>query len=766
MTASLETHIENLKTALSELRATGENGFEGLIAVALYAITGIPFRLASSGYQRGVDGKAVFEGAIAFEGKLYTNDLPRTDVLSKIPDLVRHNDHADLVWILGATCVVPTQLADDLRADGARAGISVLILDWLPSDFPRLAVALAMGGNTVEDFLRTNIQSNNVTQAIEALATIRTNTAFPRHEQAIRKELDASAMGTAMAEKANIKWFDETLSEKALARSNLGQTLAPKDATITVLERPDLVSTLSPYFTDNKGGSAICVHGEEGCGKSWIIIQSWLAQSDKPILIFATPDDFLEPATQEGIEGRLIAKLIAQTGGIESEESITRWRRRLNAWMDTDRPLRPRLILVIDGINQRPDQAWGRIIDNVATYLSRRGGRVIFSTRTHYFNTRIRRALISQAREVSVPKWTANERDEILRRHNVPLNRLNLSVAEFLRNPRILSIALEVFGSDVTTFEELSVERLLFEHIITGVKEDFGEDPADFIAHLRAQAEALYKRATTQTRDDLYIFESDVPAVADGRFYHAVPNEAQKYQLRDEGLILALGLSIIENLRKAERNNRNLEDALGVVLEPIAALDKTAEAVIAAITVCTADDNEYSPTIARALIKGFVELQNPPSHSFATLISFAKARPLALADVLRDLSLQGGHQPNFDWIQAALVEAAKSSAIWSQITEEIKGWLRAYSLSPERRMNYQSGHHPQDKVEMERTKRQEEISAKLEALSLAEKARQSRLVSMEGNIDSLSRLALLLLAGKNLESFADCLLYTSDAADE
>jgi hypothetical protein len=649
MASSLETHIENLSAALSELKPTGENGFEGMMAVTLDVVTGIPFRLASSGYQRGVDGKAAFEGAVAFEGKLYTNDLPRKDVLSKIPDLVRHNDHADLVWVLGATCIVPAQLADDLRADGAKEGVSVLVLDWVPSDFPRLAVALAMGGDKVEAFLRANLKSADAPKkAAKALAAIRADTAFPRHKQAIREELDAPDIAMAMAEKANVKWFGETTSNKALARSELGQPLAPNDAAVTALGRDDLVNFLSPYFTDSPDESVICVHGEEGCGKSWIVIQSWLAQSDKPILVFATPDDFAEAATQDNIEARLIAKLIVQTGDIESKESIVRWRRRLRAWKYTDKPSRPRLVLVIDGINQRPERTWGRIIDNVATYANQRGGRVVFSARTHYYNTRVKRAMNSEVKEVIVPKWSPAERDEILKQLKVPLNTLNPSVAEFLRNPRILSIALEVFGDDVAAFDELSVDRLLFEHIMAGVKEDFGDHPNDFIAHLRAQAQKLSERATAQVRDDLRIFETDVPAITEGRFYSAVPGEPQKYELRDEGLTLALGLGIIENLRKAERNDRSLDDDLKEVLEPIEALDKTAEAVTTAITVCAADDDEYSPAIARALIKGFVELQNPPSDSLAALVSFAKARPLALAETARDLSMQGGHQPNFD----------------------------------------------------------------------------------------------------------------------
>lgn len=758
MPASLQTPFKNLSTALSELKATGEKGFEGLIAIALYAITSIPFRLASSGYQRGVDGKAAFEDAVAFEGKLYTNELPRKDVLSKIPDLVRHNDHADLVWVLGATCTVPAQLADDLRADGAKDGVSVLILDWVPSDFPRLAVALAMGGDKVEDFLKDNLKSADAPKkAAAALAAIRADTAFPRHERAIRKELDAPGIATTTAEKANAKWFGETLSSKALARGELGQPLAPNDAAITVLGRDDLVNALSPYFIDSPGEDVICVHGEEGCGKSWIVIQSWLAQSDKPILVFATPDDFSEAATQEDIDARLIAKLIAQTGDVESKESIVRWRRRLKAWKDSDKPSRPRLILVIDGINQRPGRAWGRIIDNVATYVSQRGGRVIFSARTHYFNMRVKRALNSAVEEIIVPKWSATERDEILKRHKVPLNKLNPSVAEFLRNPRILSIAVEVFGGDVAAFEDLSVERLLFEHIMVGVKEDFGEHPSDFIAHLRAQAKELSERVTDQVRDDLRIFESDVPAVAEGRFYREMPGEPHKYELRDEGLILALGLSIIETLRKAERNNRSLDDALKGVLEPIEALDKTAEAVTAATTVCAADDDEYSPAIAHALIMGFAELQNPPSDSLAALVSFARARPLTLAETARDLTLQGGHQPNSDWIQAALVKASKSSAVWSAIAEEVERWLRAYSLSPERRMHHHARHNPQTKVEHDRAKWQAEIDDKLAALIPAERTRQDRLAITEGNLDALSRLALILLAGKELEPFANAL---------
>lgn len=749
------THVENLRNALLTLKPTGEDGFEGLIGEALEGITSIPFRLASSGYQRGIDGKAAFEGAVAFEGKLYTNKLPRADVLSKIPDLVRHNDHADLVWVLGATCEVPSQLADDLRADGAQQGISVLILDWTPSDFPRLAVALAIAGIKTEAFLKANLDNQVLSVVLAALDAIRSDAQFPHHEESISRSLDASGMATAMAEKANSIWFEETVSQKAIARIELGQPLAPRDRAVTVLARNNLVIKLRTYLSNMDEDNIVCVHGEEGCGKSWIVLQSWLAQSDKPLLVFLTPDDFSEVTTQDSIEILLIKKLVAQTGDVKSDKSTIRWRRRLKAWKADDKPARPRFVFVFDGINQRPGRKWGKTVDNVATYVNQRGGRIVLTARTHYFNTRVKKALTYPVKEVVVPKWDADERNSILRKHRVPLNKLNPSVAEFLRNPRILSIALEVFGDDVAIFEELSIDRLLFEHIMAGIREDFGDDPIEFITHLRGQAQELLNRATNQVRDDLSIFDNDVPAVAEGRFYCAVTGEPQKYELRNEGLTLAFGFSIIENLRKAKRNNRSLDDALKEVLEPIEALDKTAEAVKAAITVCAADDDEYSPEIVQALIKGFAELQNPPPDSLDALVSLARERPLDIAKAARNLCLHSSHQPNFDWIQAALVQAAQSNAVWDSLAQEVRDWLRAYSLAVERRMHRHVRRDPQDKVEEEREKLQAEIDDKLAALSSAEKTRQSRLLKAEGDLDALSGLALILLAGKKLAPFAN-----------
>ena len=70
-------HLDILKAALLSLPATGNTGFEGLIGKILYDITGIPFRLAGSGSQFGIDGKAAYDtDTISYEGKRYKGKIP------------------------------------------------------------------------------------------------------------------------------------------------------------------------------------------------------------------------------------------------------------------------------------------------------------------------------------------------------------------------------------------------------------------------------------------------------------------------------------------------------------------------------------------------------------------------------------------------------------------------------------------------------------------------------------------------------------------
>lgn len=754
-------HISNLKSALLSLPATGEAGFEGLIGETLSEISGVPFRLASSGSQFGIDGESAFKGdAICFECKRYKDKVHRNEVISKIAEL-SINDTETEIWVLGATSQIKNQLANDARRLGVKEGIAILILDWSEIDLPSLAVALAMGGMRVQEFLKSNIKDKKALQkSISALKVVRNTQDFAIRSEQIGAQCNEPAVGLAIAQKANVDWLNNAFSNRNRARIIFGQPLSPSDKnTASVLQRKSLIDNLYPYLTSTLNEGVVFILGGEGYGKSWIVAQSWLTLEYKPLMLFISSDDFSENAGQNDVDELIISQLIKQTGDDVTETTWKRWRRRLSKWKSRPATDCPRLIVVIDGINQRPKSNWARIIGRISNELNQLGGHLIITARTPYFQARIKGGLTVQFTEVHVPEWSEKERDEILISHGIKPLDLYQAVARSLRNPRLLGIALELLDkADITNFEELSVSRLLFEHMRMSERDaPIPQSAQEFARQLQKHAQEIISRVQSNQHDDLNIFDDNIEAVADGRFFQAVDGDPTRYSLKDDGLTLALSFCLIDRLRKAQRNDRNIDDELVAILEPIAALDNTADVILAALTVTTIDER-YERNIASVLIKGFATLQNPDQTQFPTFSGLAKKRPQGFMDAARVLSLSGGHQPNFDWIQGALTVAGRNSCSWQEMIYEVHSWLSVYSLSPERGTFFYPSCELQDKVKEEREKNKKKIKEKLHALSAVEQGILNNLQKENGDLSNLSHLAILLLAGKSLAPFAKSFL--------
>lgn len=547
-------------------------------------------------------------------------------------------------------------------------------------------------------------------------------------------------------------------SDQRRARNQFGQPLSPGDiSSIKTLTRLALINELQPYLAESPNEKVVFVLGGEGCGKSWIVAQSWLELDQKPLMIILTPEALNESAAQNDINELLIIKLIEQTDNELTDVKRKFWQRNLNQWRRNPAVSVPRLIITIDGINQKPNFDWGRIIDNVAAALEKIGGRLIITSRTHYFRDRVEKRSTVPRIEINVPEWTLSERDKILTNYGIRPTTLHAAVAKSLLNPRLLGITVELFHRDkIAALEELSVSRLLFEHIrATEINAPTPQPAVAFVRQLREHAQKILKRKQQSQRDDLNIFETDTLAVADGRFFQPVEGDPEKYQLMDDGLTLALGFSVVDILRSAKRNNHDLDVTLTTLLEPISALDSSADVVLAALTVTIVDDDQYIPDIAVALIKGFVELQNPDQTKFPPFAGLTKRKPLAFMNAAHDLCLGGAEQHNFDWVKFSIIEASKVTRIWPEIASQIELWLSAYSSSPELGMRSHHSRESNEQVQAVLDQNQQVIDEKVAALSDDERNILNRLHQKDGDINALTRFGLFVLAGKPLAPFAD-----------
>ena len=748
-----------LRNALLDLPSSGPNGFEGLLAKVFTKLLGVPFRLAKSGSQFGVDGKTSDPTfPVAFEAKRYRDDVPSTEVLNKIGALAIRKDPVEL-WILGTTGIVASQVTDDLDALATIHGFATLILDWQPAA-PRLAAILAEAHAEVGEFLNQNVPTAGLAaRAIAELRILSGHADLAEITHSVLCQLRAASVATPMARDANRRWLVETLSNRIKAKSRLGQVLTPLDATGSpVLTRSHLREQLEAALEGPPESRLVAVLGEEGNGKSWLAIEACVELATAPLVVVFSPEEFV--TIPEGVNWNEVIgkKLITQT-----EESVTgiseaRWRRRFERWRNAEFPQSPRLLVLIDGLNQRPAVTWGRHVDSLVLHTFELGGCTVVTSRSEYFSRYVEPRLMSSVTSIVVPPWTEAERNQVLASKGVAGAKLQPAVANSLRNPRLLGIALTLLDADtLESLEALSVPWLLFEHLRMLDRERAdGHSALEFAEMLQGHAKDILARVRSEVADDLTVFENLEPA-AEGRFFEWLEGEPHRYTLRDQGFTYALGLAVIEELRAAIRKGRDAQEALQTVLEPIAAFDQTADATIAALTISCLDQ-QISEKIGVALLAGFAQLQNPDDALAASMAGLARRRVHVFCEACEVLWMAPTLAPNADWLEDSLHAIKRRPKVWEDMQPFLGKWLRYWW--PDIRIDYKV-QHAQGSLADARVDAEAERDQRINSANEVEREYLSKLIHQQASPHRLMQLALRLCACMPLENLASSLACAS-----
>lgn len=769
MNSADKKHAEHLREALLALYHSGPKGFEGLLGIVLGAVTGQSFRLAKSGTQRGRDGDSAFDGgATYFEGKRYRKSPKTPEITAKLFDLIRDEAGQVDLWILGAPCEIASQTVADLRGVCERMGIGAVLLDWSPNDLGGLLIAIAAANKEAKDFIGDSLKGKPKAHLIKgALVAI---DHFAKHPdlkarlEALRKALAAEEAALGLAHWRNREWLTDVLSHKATARAKFGQPLAPRDASGLMAVPRSVEGLLKSAFTGQPTGEIYAVVGDEGVGKSWLTASTWLDCDPASILIISPAEDLLAPEATGDFQSFLINKLIQHTGGQASERALERWRRRINGWRANPSPKNLRITMVFDGLNQPLKHDWAKRLDHAAAELAKLGGCLVITTRSTHW-TQLKDALACKIVHVPVVQWTVTEVEGILKSRGIDATKVKPEVLQSLRNPRILGIALDLFvGRDVEHIEQLTVGRLMFEHLrkaqVTGAAPMSG---LEFKELIKSLADETLARAQKQQTDDLRRFDTNhhqgLQVVASSRFFVPVRGSAALYEIQQDGLNIGLALSLVASLERELSNGRDPRERLAVILEPISALDEVASVVFLATQIACLDE-EASPEVRSALIEHFVSLQNLPdseADAFAILVRSAAPSFLVAAE---NVYCSGSHVSNVEWLLYALLKHRDDPTVWPAISEAVKRWLAYYSLAPERMMFKSPGRDADSEVAEERQKRQAIIDRTVTSLTLLEaQYRDANLVHTDRwRFDALHRTAFYLLAGKPLAGFADDLL--------
>lgn len=747
--AIMSERLRDIKSALLALKAAGAAGFEGLVRLTLTTLTGIPFRLAASGLQGGMDGDAALRSdAVSFEAKRYSGDIPRNEVLTKIVDLARNKDAPDRLWVLGATTEISAQLASAVREAGDQNAISTLILDWTADSLPLLAVATVAAGDPAIDFLATHCDPKPDRKKLaQAFEDISKHSDFDSLLQKLRSNLNVSTLAIARSIEVNVAWRTVSFGSEHVARERLGQALA----VIAQPELPPLRSAQRDQVQQGlKIGQSIVLSGGEGHGKSWLAAQ--ICCDHEGLALFASAEQF-DGIAPQALDEYLIDLLIKQTGDVSDEAIRLRWRYRLAAWQS--QPPASSLLVVVDGINQRQSLRWDRILNGLQERLQAIGGRLVVTVRPQFWQKTVAPGLTFKPKLFGVPEWSSDERDQLLKHYGISLDWLDEATLQTLRNPRLLRVAVTTLPyRDSAAWKGLTTDRIFMEHLRASQRENFEEETlTELTQRLSNHAKKVLERVRVSSDKPPQNFEADSTAVIETRFFRTLPGPGDTYELRDEGLTLALGYTLIDQLWQAQRSGLDLGERMTHLIDPIYEMDRTVDVMFAGIMVCALDPIRFDQTIFATLLDAFSNLQNINDQRFNEFVGIVKSQPTELFSKLGMFTLERGRRLNQDWFIHAAFEIAATDEGWPVAETAIHHWLHCYNKNAVEQTNrYPKVNDDEDAKHLQRT--QKEIQDVLSSLSPFERNLLEQMTEVAGETDSLFTLALQLLAGRPLAGFA------------
>lgn len=745
----IRERLTDLKTALLALKAVGADGFEGFLRIVLTELTGIPFRLAASGLQGGMDGDATLRSdAVSFEAKRYSGGIPRNEVLTKIVDLARNKDAPDRLWILGATTEVSTQLASAVQEAGDRNAISTLILDWTADPLPFLAVAAVATGDHAIDFLTTHCAPKPDRKKLaQTFEDISKHPDFGSLLQKLKSSLNVSTLANARSIEVNREWRAVSFGSENTARERLGQALAVNAQIalppLRAAQRDQVKSSL-------QSGQSIILSGGEGHGKSWLAAQ--ICCNHEGLALFASAEQF-DGVAPQALDEYLIDLMIKQTGNVSDEAIRLRWRHRLATWQS--QPPVSSLLLVVDGINQRQGLRWDRILNGLQERLQAIGGQLVVTVRPQFWQKTVAPGLIFKPKLINVPEWSPDERNQLLQHYGISLDWLDDATLQTLLNPRLLWVAVTTLPhNNSAAWKGLTTDRILLEHLRASQRENFEEETlTELSERLSNHAKEVLERVRASPKEQPQNFEADSTAVIETRFFQSLSGPGDTYELRNEGLTLALGYTLIDQLWQVQRSGLDLGERMTHLIDPIYAMDRTVDVMFAALMVCALDPIRFDKTIFAALLDAFSNLQNINDQRFEEFTEIVKNRPTETFSALGVFTLERGRRLNQDWFIHVAFDIAATDEGWQVAETAIHRWLHCYNIDATEQTNSYPKHNEDEDAKRLR-RAQKEIQDVLSSLSPFEKNLLDQMTEVAGETDSLFTLALQLLAGRPLAGFA------------
>jgi hypothetical protein len=634
-----------LAAALQALDPTGKDGFEGLVARMLSELTGVLFRPARSGPQRGrdLDSDPVSPWFAVVECKRYRSDtkLDQRELIAEIHIATIEDPQID-IWILATSRNVDANVARWLQEISRDRGIDYLILQCGSQGvLGDLDVMCANASAFVLQHCASRLPTSK-SDLETYLTAVSLEANFSARLQRIRNALNGGTVG--------LPTFRDLINEK------LGQAMGNEDASVGRFDRRldvagvgevcdiprlNVRARLDDFMNSpsQPASSALCVvHGEEGNGKSWAVA-SWvhdrIGRQNAPAVFW-----FSAGACTSESPIRQLADHATET--LASGREINFFA-KLQRWIE-GAANRQQLLVVLDGINERHSITfWAKhLSSSIADFRGHVS--IVVTCRTQTWRDDLAERMRLQPHLIEVLPFDDNEfAKALIGRDPADVDRL-WRVGPLARKPRYLATALQVVR-ELQVGEDLTIERLIYESMKARVRTrtDYPLGGRDFEVLLRDLARQASESIRTQdvvaglpateSREDI------LRELASGGVLRPCPSGG--YHVEERYLIEGMALLLVDGLRNNVDSIEQLRQRVATWLSDTHRFPLTAR-ICASASIRALMDPTVPREASSALVLEFIGCTNPDTGWLDGVLMLAARHVDVLCDVCEQLWAQRG----------------------------------------------------------------------------------------------------------------------------
>ena len=621
---------------LKSLPHIGRSGFEGLVAHLCEAATGQRFRLSGAGSQFGQDARAEtgYGNNVKVETKHYKKtSLDSRELAGELLQAATADPHLEL-WVLAASCAVRDQHAEQLESSAKQLGVEVVILDVGNRWLPRMAVLMAAFPTALENWIDEFAHNERVPELGAALAEIASDNAFESARAQLLQKLRGTLLGYDDARNRIHRKFLDTIKDVGNATAVLNQQAAVRAKGAQFISRTGISDALVTWWKESQSARPRAVLlGEEGTGKTWAVF-AWLAERvEAESLPIVLPFAVAAEAISNGDNiTTVIPKLLWKWSGLRD---ATFWERRLKKWVTSPELSRILLLIVADGLNERPSVNWPSFFAAADDQQWRNRIAILATDRPLHWRPNCATAGLEDFRELPISGYTDSELNEALEGEGINIEEIPQELQKLIRTPKYCGLVTTHF-QEMKREGDFTIERLIWLDAQTRAKKKRGAlSEAAFVEIIRNLAKQ-YRQSdplTLSTIQSLLPFPDPErrihQEIIDGGLLVQEPGASSKYIVEHSRLVFGLGMLLADEIADAVENCMDgigVQDHISSWFEPHPEMELKVEICGAALfhSLIGAD---YPTQARRHLFSYWLRLRNWHDRAQAAFVDYVVRCP-------------------------------------------------------------------------------------------------------------------------------------------